>query len=668
MTASTSQSQSDPSQAARPWLRNAAAILFLFGAVVVAYWPAMHGGFLWDDHDHFADNKSLRSLQGLWDIWFKPGATCQYYPMTFTGFWVGYQLWGLNPLGYHLLNVFLHGLVAVLLWQVLARLRVRGAWLAGALFALHPVCVMSVAWMTELKNTLSAALALGAGWAYVRFAGLGVYEGEKGVNTEHRTPNTEHRMLQADPKRRSWIHSIFGVRCSMFDVRASHSAASSCQHSPRTRWWFYLLALLLFQLGLFAKTAVSFLPVSLLLVTWWQRERLRWRDLWPLVPMLGLVAVMSRLTFHVERLYGALGPQFDLGWLDRALISGRSFWFYLRKLFFPHQLTFIYERWQVDAGDWRQYLFPLAAAGVLMGLWLGRRRLGRGLFVGLMHFYVCTSLLILLTVIYMTRYTFVSDHWQYFGCMSVMAAVAAGISALRKSETQNSKLEGNPKPEVQNRHHVPFSFRVSSRFARLRTSSFGLRFSTLFCGALLITLGVLTWRQCGMYTDMERLWRTTLARNPRAFLAHNNLGELLTQQGELDEATVHFEQALGIEPDFAEAHYNMGNVLVQQGRLSEAIGSFRKALEIQPDFAEAHNNLGNALLEKGLSEQAIFHFGKALEFRPDFAEAHFNFGRVLLQKGHVDRAIAHLQRALEIKPEFPEARRILDDALLRKGR
>jgi len=146
--------------------------LFLVAAVLLAYLPALHGGFLWDDDTHISDNAALRSSAGLFDIWFKPGATCQYYPLTFSAWWAGYQLWGLNPLGYHLVNVLMHGLVSVLLWQFLKRLNGRGAFLAAAIFALHPVCVMSVAWMTELKNTLSAALALGAALAYVRFAGL----------------------------------------------------------------------------------------------------------------------------------------------------------------------------------------------------------------------------------------------------------------------------------------------------------------------------------------------------------------------------------------------------------------------------------------------------------------------------------------------------------------
>jgi protein O-mannosyl-transferase len=587
-------------------LRDGLVAVLLLVVTVLAYWPAMHGTFLWDDTDHISTNKTLRSPHGLWEIWFEPGATCQYYPMTFTGFWVGYQLWGLNPLGYHLLNVLMHCLVALLLWQVLARLKVKGAWLAGAIFALHPVCVMTGAWMTELKNTLSAALALGAGWAYLRFAGLGIYERKGEGNIQHPTSNAQH-LLKAF-RRGGLKHWMFDVRCSMLDV-----------FHDRCRW-FYALSLGLFQLALFAKTAVSFLPVSLLLVTWWQRERLRWRDVWPLVPMLGLVVAMGRMTFYVEHLHGASGKEFNLGLRERVLISGRSFWFYLGKLFFPHQLTFIYERWQVDSGIGWQYLYPLAAAGVLIGLWWSRRRLGKGLFVALLHFYVCTSLLILLTVLYMTRYSFVSDHWQYFGCLSVIALGAAGItSALGRFENGRPFL----KPAL--------------------------------CGLLLLALAVLTWRQCRMYTDLETLWRTTLARNTRCFLAHNNLGELLAQQGQMDEAATHFQKAMQIQPDFAEAHYNFGNVLVQKGQWDEAIAQFQTTLEIQPDFAEAHNNLGNILLEKGRVDEAIAHFQTALNIQPGIALTHINLGKALFQKGQVREALAHYRSALELQPDNPAA-------------
>jgi len=159
------------------WNRGWLPGLLLVAATMLAYSPALHGGFLWDDESHIVGNSALRSLAGLHDIWLKSGATVQYYPLSFTLFWMGYHLWGLNTFGYHLVTLVLHCLTALLLWQVLARLKARGAMLAGAIFALHPVCVMSVAWMTELKNTLSGALVLAAAWAYVRFAGLGVYDG-----------------------------------------------------------------------------------------------------------------------------------------------------------------------------------------------------------------------------------------------------------------------------------------------------------------------------------------------------------------------------------------------------------------------------------------------------------------------------------------------------------
>ena len=587
-----------PLKARRRWLKDGLFIVLLMVATVAVYWPAMHGRFVWDDNEHIYDNQTLRSLHGLWEIWFKPGATCQYYPLSFTGFWIGFQLWGLNPLGYHLLNVVLHSLVAVLLWQVLTRLKARGAWLAGAVFALHPVCVMSVAWMTELKNTLSASLALGAAWAYLRFAHLGVYEA--GTDAGEVSP-----------------------------LRPSPPAGD---RNSRTDWWFYALSLGLFQLGLFAKTAISFLPVSLLLVTWWRRERLRWRDLWPLIPMLGLAVAMGQLTFYIEHLHGAAGEEFKMDFLERVLISGRSFWFYLGKLFFPHQLTFIYERWHMDAHAPWQYLYPITTAALLAGLWWGRRRIGKGLFVALLHFYVCTSLLILMVVLYMTRYSFVSDHWQYFGCMSVVALAAAGITAaLGRFENERPFL----KPAL--------------------------------CGMLLLTLGVLTWRQAGTFADAETLWRTTIARNPDAWMAHNDFGYDLLRWGRVDEAIAQFQKTLEIKPDHASAHYYLGRALLQKGRVDEAIAQFQMVLALQPDDAPARNNLGQILLQKGQEREALVQFQKVLENDPGDPMANFNLGTFLLAKGRVDEAIARFQKSLAVQPGSLLARNNLGTALLLKG-
>jgi Flp pilus assembly protein TadD len=586
MRASTkNRKDRQPSGEAGRWQKEGLFVLLLMVALVAAYWPALHGNFLWDDDDHISNNKTLQSLRGLWEIWFKPGATCQYYPLSFTVFWAGYHLWGLNTVGYHLLNVLLHGVVSVLLWQVLKRLRVPGAWLAGAIFALHPVCVMSVAWMTELKNTLSGSLALGAIWGYVRFAGLGVY-------------------------------------------------AASGRKDEGPEWRYYVLSLGLFLLAMFAKTAVSFVPISLLLVVWWQRDRIRWSDVWPLIPMMAIAVLMGQLTISVEHHSGgATGKVFSLSLLERVLISGRSFWFYLGKLFFPYRLTFIYERWPIDTRAWWSYLYPAATLGLLAGLWGMRKRIGKGALAAMLHFYVTSSMLILVVVLYMTQYTWVTDHWQYFGCMGVLALAAAGITKL---------LEGFDKQ--------------------------GRLLAPTLCGALLLVLGVLTWRQTRVYTDIETLWRATIANNPDCWMAHSNLGLALLQRGQLDEAVAHLQKSLEIEPNNSSAQNNLGNALLRKGQLDEAIVQFQKTLKIDPDNPDAHGNLGNVFLQKGRLAEAIAHFQKTVEVQPQNPIAHNGLAVALIQSGRVDEAIAEFRKTLEFDPANADAQGNLGLALFQMGR
>ena len=598
------------------WERDWVKGLLLAVAVVFAYQPAWHAGFIWDDDTYISANEMLRSPAGLWAIWFKPGATCQYYPLSFTVFWLGYHLWGLHPLGYHAQNLLLHVLTAILLWQVLKRLEVRAAWLAGAVFALHPVNVMSVAWMTELKNTLAGALALGAVWAYARFAGLGVY---------------------------------------------------ATQGTTGTNWRWGLWSLGLFLLAMLAKTAVSFLPLTLLLLAWWKRGRIAWRWVWPLPVMLAVAVGMGLVTLHIERLYGATGDDFHMGWLDRVLVSGRSLWFYLGKLLFPYPLIFIYERWKVDPGAGWQYAYPAATLGLLAGLWQWRTRMGAGPFVALLHFYVATSFLVLIQVLYMMLFTFVSDHWQYFGCMSVIAVAVAGID------------------------------RALDRISRSRRFLKGV-----VCGVLLLTLGGLTWRQCRMYADLETLWRTTLARNPNCFLARNNLGNIFFRNdqmneaieqyqkaletwpryvlalnnlgnaflriGQVDQAIAQYQKALALQPGHAETHDNLGNALLKAGRVAEAIAHFRTALTIQPDDAATHDYLGNALLKQGQLDEALTHFQRALALQPDNAGFHNNFGNALLKNQQWDAAIAQYEKALDLSPDSAEFHQNLGVVLLRRGR
>ncbi len=523
------------------WRLTIVVALAFVAVLLTAYGPALHGGFLWDDDTHISANEALRSNPGLERIWLVPGATCQYYPLTFSVFWLEYHLWGLDPLGYHVVNVLLHAAVAVLLWRVLARLRAPGALLAAAIFALHPVMVMSVAWMTELKNTLSAALALGAIWAYLRFARVGVY----GQMPEDR--------------------------------------------GQRVEWGFYLLALGLFQLAMFAKTAVSFVPATLLLILWWRRPRLRWADLWPLLPLLAIVIVMGRITGRVERLSGATGAEFAQTFPERVLIAGRSFWFYLGKLVWPANLSFIYPRWHVDPAAWWQWLFPLATGLLMAGLWLVRGRLGKAPLAALLHFFLCTSALILGMSLYMTRYSFVTDHWQYFGALGMCALAGAGLA-------RGLAWLGRP---------------AAATLASL----------------LLLALAGATWRHSRDFASEEALCQAAMAQNPG--WAHNTLGIDLLHQVRPDEAIAQFQQSLQISPDDVDARNDLGTALFQKGGTDEAIAQFQQALQIEPDYANAHYNLAIALVQKGRVTDAITHYQQALQIWPNYWQAQNNLALLL---------------------------------------
>ena len=579
----------------------------LVALVFATYAPALRGGFIWDDDDHIYENAMLHDLSGLRAIWLEPGATMQYYPLTFTFFWGAYQAWGLDPLGFHLLNVAMHALTALLLWRLLIRLRVPWAFVGALLFALHPVNVMSVAWVTELKNTLSATLTLASCLAYLRFAGISL---------------------------------------------------------PSSRRW-YAPALVLFALAMLAKTAVGFLPVTLGLIVWWKKDRFRWSDVAPLVPFVLLVAGMGAMTIVVERIHGGdVGHAYAMSLAQRAIVSGRSFWFYLGKLIVPFPLVFLYERWTIDARDALQYLPAMAALATAATLLATRARIGKGPFVAVAHFYLATSCaLIFFVVTYFTRFSFVSDHWQYFGMASMAGLAAAGLARLE--------------------------------FVRRRA---GRAAAVVAVGACF----VLTWGRATVYRDVETLWRDTIAKSPQAWMAHNNLGVVLMRRGAKEEAIREYSLALRGKPDLVETHLNLGNLLAgtgqseaaaehyseavrldpvsaearfdfgrllsDQGKTAEAVAQYEEAVRLRPDYAEAQSSLGVALSRLGRRSEALEHLELALQANPGYAEAHVNLGSVLAGAGRLDEAIAQYGEAVRIQPDDAEAHNVLGKALAKQGR
>jgi hypothetical protein len=345
----------------------AVQVVLLAVLAFAAYQPAWHGGFLWDDDAHVT-RPELQSAHGLWRIWFDLESTQQYYPLTHTVFWVEQQFFGYAPLGYHLVNIGLHALNACLLLLLLRWLAVPGAFLAAVLFALHPVMVESVAWITELKNTLSGAFYLGAALCYLRF----------------------------DVTRR----------------RSSYGAA-----------------LTLFVLALLSKTVTATLPCALLVVLWWRRGRLVWRQDWvPLLPFLVLGVAAGSLTAWVERsLIGAEGAEFNLTLAERCLVAGHAFWFYLGKLVWPENLIFIYPRWELHPEEWWSYVYPAGALLMLAGAW-GLRRRWRAPLAGLLYFSGTLVPVLGFFNVYPFRFSFVADHFQCLASLGLLVPVSAALA------------------------------------------------------------------------------------------------------------------------------------------------------------------------------------------------------------------------------------------------
>jgi Flp pilus assembly protein TadD len=567
--------------------------LILAVITMMAYQPSWHGGLLWDD-DECVTPPELRSLDGLRRIWFVPRATGQYYPLLYTSYWIQQKLLGDSTTGYHLVNLLLHIGCVVLVLKILRFLRIPGAELAAMIFALHPVNVETVAWISERKNTLSGLFGLAATLSYLKF-------------DESRT-------------RQTYAGSYGGLE----------TAVPWKSDETRSRQT-YVLAIVLFVLGLLTKTAIVTLPLAWLFILWWKRGAISLqRDAVPVTPFLLLSAAAGLMTSWFE--YGNIAYRtrmLDLSLLDRCLIAGRAFWFQLRNLFWPSNLMFVYPRWNINAAVWWQYLFPLAVVALLVILW-SFRRWSRAPLAGVLVYLLLLLPSLGFLNIYFFLYSFVADHWQYLACLGIITPCASGIVLLSK----RFKWEGWLEPAT-----------------------------TLVLGGVFF---VLTWQQSRMYTDIETLYRTTIARNPACWMAQVNLGNILYKENRIPEAMELFKQASEIKP--AVASYSLGNALIQAGRTSDAIAQYQQALRIDPDYAEAHNNLGSALLLTGRTSEAIAEYEQALRMNPGYAEAQNNLGYALVQTGRAPEAIDHFEQALRMTPDSAAAHNNLAAALAQTGR
>ncbi len=513
--------------------------LLLLTLIVLAYSPALTGGYVWDDDAHVT-RAALRSWDGLQSIWFSLHATQQYYPLLHSAFWLEGRLWGDEVLGYHLVNILLHFSAASLIVVLCQKLEIKGAWIAGFIFALHPVHVESVAWISEQKNTLSLVFYLLAAITYIRF-------------DHRRSANT------------------------------------------------YATALFFFTCALLTKTVTATLPATLLVLFWWKRGRIDWRrDVGPLLPWFALAAAGGLFTAWVEHhVIGAEGVEFNLGAMERLLLAGRVVCFYFWKLIWPTDLIFNYPHWNVSASVPWQYLFTGGLVALTAIFWW-LRTWSRAPLASLLIFGGSLFPVLGFIDVYPFRYSYVADHFQYLASIAIIVPVAAMLSLLRQ------------------RAATP----VGRRAVRLGVA------------ALVALLAVLTWQQSQMYRNAETLYRVTIDRNPDSWMAHNNLGRILSRgTRRMPEAIQHFEAVLRLKPDHARAHYSLAVDEYLTGRPLDAVAHFEQVLVLEP---------GNVLLA---------------------ANSHLLLGKILMNMpGQLPNAVRHLEEAVRLRPVDGEARDALSAA------
>ncbi|HVW11998.1 MAG TPA: tetratricopeptide repeat protein [Bryobacteraceae bacterium] len=557
-------------------IRNGALLLF---ALLIVYFPALHGALVWDDAGHVTPAR-LRSLGGLYRIWFQFGASQQYYPLLHSAFWIEHRIWGDWVVGYHVITLLFHAIAAYLIVAIMRRLSLPGGWLAAFIFALHPVSVESVAWISEQKNTLSTVFYLSSAFCYLRF----------------------------DKERR----------------RTSHA-----------------LALLFYVMALLSKSVAATLPVTLLLIFWWERGSVKIdRDVKPLVPWLAIGAASGALTAWVEKTYiGAQGTDFSLGIVERCLLAGRVIWFYLLKLIWPANLLFVYPRWMIDAGQLWQYLFPLLTIAAAAALWIySRKHTGpqaRAPFTVFLCFIVALAPVLGFLNVYPFIFSYVADHFQYQAMIAVFVAAAAWLASLAKRLPQERA-----------------------------------RFAPAIAGVILAVFGALTWTQSGIYLDEATLYRKTLAKNPRAFMAWLNLALVVDRvPGHEQEAIGLTNKALEVKPNSAEAVNNLGMFLEELNRHGESMAEYRKAVELSPTLETAHWGLANGLAAMpGRQQDAIREFETAKKLKPEDDRIYTGLGRIYERTpGRLQDAIANFRAAVALDPDDYSSHLDLGEALTRAG-
>ena len=602
------------------WWRSPAVLGVLLGFfTLIVFLPAIRHEFVnYDDPDYVTGNR--RVLQGPTPAnihWaFTTGHASNWHPLTWISHMVDAQFFGENPAGHHFTSVLIHALNAGLLYWLLRRMTgsVWRSLMVAALFALHPLRVESVAWVSERKDVLSTLFFLLTLLAYatcVRGSGAGSIG----------TGAVEHKPEARPPRSKA---------------KDAQPLTVDGPSQSRQLWPWYFLALGLFALGLMSKPMLVTVPFLLLLLDYWPLNRFRFgagqgitRQFLRLavekIPFLALSILSSIVTFLVQREGGAVSSAIALdARLGNAVVAYNR---YLGKFFWPADLSVLYPH----PGYWPlwQVIGAVAVLVAISALVVWQIRKAPYLFTGWFWF---LGMMVPVIGIVQVGIQSMADRYTYTTMIGVAMALVWGGTDLLRSRGQAGRWVG--------------------------------------ISALGIVLGftAVTLRQIGYWSNSEALFRRAVQVTRDNYLAYNNLGYYLSNRGAVEEAIENYRQSLAINPNYEDALNNLGHALASQRKFTEAIPYYEAALRVRPNHVEVHNNYGNALSEVGKVDEAIGHYEFALKQKPDHADAHNNLGIALAMKGQFDAAIAHFREAIRFKPNYASAHSNLGNAYAVQGK
>lgn len=562
------------SDAVRPvdlrWRPLAGTLLIIVLACCV-YFPSYIGGFIFDDDLLLTENSLIKAPDGLMRFWYTTEQP-DYVPLTSSTLWIEWRLWGMDPTGYRLVNLALHIAGSLLLWRLLGQLAIPGAFLAALLYGVHPVNVESVAWIEQLKDTLSMLFFLLSILWYLR-----AEEGRAGITEEEKT-------------RRGEVESRGGVGFGLW----------------------YWLSLVAFALAMFSKGSVAVLPLILLLIMWWRRGQIIRRDLFRVAPFLLVAAIMTPVivwfVFHSMQ-----ASVRDVTFVQRLLGAGAVVWFYLAKAFLPIHLVFVYPPWDIRTSDLLWWL-PLFCAFTVTGVLFRRRNAGwtRPLFFAWGFF--CLAILPVLGFSdpgYM-QFSLVADHYQHIALIAVVTLIAAGCSAWKRWSPQPLR---------------PLAIGAASALVAI-VCVLTWQQCRLYGDGILLYQATLkenpnSWMvhnnlgielaNANRPEEAINHFQTALNLNPRHAVTYNNLGNALLAVGRLQAAIERFQQSLLIQPKYAEPYNGLGTALLKMAQPEQSVEYFEQALRFKPDFPLACANLAAAFALTNRPAEAVATAQKAVE-------------------------------------------------------